>query len=77
MVSRVRDWIRRHRVASFFLFAYAISWSLDATVLVLGLEPSWTRWLISGFLSALGPALAAGTVLAISGESVRGWLRLR
>ena len=40
MASRMGDWIRSHRVASFFLFAYAISWSLDATVLVLGMEPS-------------------------------------
>ena len=68
------DWIRSHRVASFFLFAYAISWSLDATVLVLGMEPSWMRWIVSGFLSALGPAIAAGIVLSISGESLRGWL---
>ncbi|GAB6862466.1 type II CAAX endopeptidase family protein [Haloplanus litoreus] len=68
------DWIRSHRVASFFLLAYAISWSLDAAVLVLGMEPSWTRWIISGFLSALGPAIAAGIVLSISGESLRDWL---
>jgi len=74
MVSGIGDWIRSHRVASFFLLAYAISWSLDAAVLVLGMEPSWTRWIISGFLSALGPAIAAGVVLSISGESLRGWL---
>jgi len=74
MVS-MGNWIRSHRVASFFLLAYAISWSLDAAVLVLGTEPSWTRWIISGFLSALGPAIAAGIVLSISGEGLRGWLR--
>ena len=61
-------------MASFFLLAYAISWSLDASVLVLGMEPSWTRWIVSGFLSALGPAIAAGVVLSVSGESLRGWL---
>ena len=66
--------MRRHRVASFFLLAYAISWSLDLSVLVLGMEPSWTRWIISGFLSALGPAIAAGVVLSVSGESLRDWL---
>lgn len=74
MASQVGDWVRSHRVASFFLFAYAISWSLDAAVLVLEMEPSWTRWIISGFLSALGPAIAAGIVLSISGESLREWL---
>jgi membrane protease YdiL (CAAX protease family) len=68
------DWVRSHRVASFFLLAYAIAWSLDAVVLVLGMEPSWTRWIISGFLSALGPAIAAGIVLSTSGESLRDWL---
>lgn len=75
MASQVSDWIRIHRVASFFLLAYAIFWSLDASVLLLEMEPSWTRWIISGFLSALGPAIAAGVVLSISGESLRGWLR--
>jgi membrane protease YdiL (CAAX protease family) len=38
------------------------------------MEPSWTRWIISGFLSALGPAIAAGVVLSVSGESLRDWL---
>lgn len=74
MASRVGNWIRSHRVASFFVLAYAISWSLDAAVLVLGMEPSWTRWIISGFLSALGPAIAAGVVLSVSGDSLRDWL---
>jgi membrane protease YdiL (CAAX protease family) len=74
MASRTGDWIRNHRIASFFLLAYAISWSLDASVLLLGMEPSWTRWIISGFLSALGPAIAAGVVLSVSGESLRDWL---
>ncbi|RLM53442.1 CPBP family intramembrane metalloprotease [Halobellus sp. Atlit-31R] len=74
MVSKIGEWIRGHRVASFFILAYAVSWSLDAVVLVLGMEPSWTRWIVSGFLSALGPAIAAGVVLSISGESLRNWL---
>jgi membrane protease YdiL (CAAX protease family) len=74
MASRTLDWIRRHRLASFFLLAYAISWSLDASVLLLGLEPSWTRWIISGFLGALGPAIAAGVVLYLGGDDLREWL---
>jgi membrane protease YdiL (CAAX protease family) len=74
MATRTGDWIRNHRIASFFLLAYAISWSLDASVLLLGMEPSWTRWIISGFLSALGPAIAAGVVLSVSGDSLRDWL---
>jgi membrane protease YdiL (CAAX protease family) len=74
MASRTGNWIRNHRIASFFLLAYAISWSLDASVLLLGMEPSWTRWIVSGFLSALGPAIAAGAVLSVSGDSLRDWL---
>lgn len=73
MAARMGDWIRSHRVASFFLLAYAISWSLDAAVLVLGMEPSWTRWIISGFLSALGPAIAAGVVLSLNGDNLQDW----
>jgi len=74
MSAHVGHWIRRHRLASFFLLAFAISWSLDALVLHLGMEPSWTRWIISGFLSALGPAIAAGVVISASGDSIRSWL---
>jgi membrane protease YdiL (CAAX protease family) len=74
MASRVGDWIRSHRIGSFFLLTYAISWSLDAAVLVLGVDPSWTRWIVSGFLSALGPAIAAGVVLSVSGDGLRDWL---
>ena len=66
--------IRQHRIASFFVLAYAISWSLDATVLLLEMEPSWTRWIISGFLSALGPAFAAAIVLYASRENLMAWL---
>lgn len=72
--SALSDRIQRHRIASFFVLAFAITWSLDATVLLLEMEPSWTRWIISGFLSALGPALAAGIVLYVSGDSLREWL---
>jgi membrane protease YdiL (CAAX protease family) len=38
------------------------------------MDPSWTRWIIGGFLSALGPALAAGIVLSVSGDSLRDWV---
>ena len=70
MVADVAGRIRRHRMASFFLLAYAIAWSLDLSVLALGMEPSWTRWIISGFLSALAPAVAGAVVLHASGENL-------
>lgn len=37
------------------------------------MEPSWIRWIISGYLSALGPAIAAVVVLVASGEGLREW----
>ncbi|WP_227230945.1 type II CAAX endopeptidase family protein [Salinirubrum litoreum] len=69
------NWIARHRIAAFFLFAYAIAWGLEGVILLLGLEPSWTWWFIGGFLGPLAPAISAVVVLRASGESVRGWLR--
>lgn len=68
-------WIRRHRIASFVLLAYGLSWSIEAVPVLLGMEPSWSRWFIEGFLSPLSPGVAAAVVLRASGESVRGWLR--
>ena len=72
--SSVGGWIRRHRIASFFVLAFAIAWGLDLSVLALGMEPSWTRWIVSGFLSALAPAIAAAIVLYASGDGLRDWL---
>lgn len=74
MGSPPGDWIRRHRIGSFFVLAYAIAWSLDFGVLAFGMEPSWTRWILSGFLSALAPAVAAAVVIYASGGSLREWL---
>ena len=75
MAPSLTDWIRRHRIAAFFLFTYAISWSIEGAVTLAGMEPSWTTWFFEGFLSPLAPGVAAAIVLTASGESVRGWLR--
>lgn len=74
MAIQVIEWIRDHRIASFFVLAYAFSWSLDTIPKLLGMEPSWTRWFIEGFLSPLSPGVAAAIILWASGESVRNWL---
>ncbi|MFC7046332.1 CPBP family intramembrane glutamic endopeptidase [Halobacteriaceae archaeon GCM10025711] len=68
-----KDWIREHRIAAFFLLTYAITWTIDLAVLASGMEPSWTRWIFAGFLSALGPVFAAAIVLRASGDSLREW----
>ena len=75
MNNALTSTIREHRILSFFVLAYALSWTLDAIPIILGIEPSWTRWFIEGFLSPLSPGVAAAIVLRVSGESVRGWLR--
>ena len=67
--------IRAHPLLAFFVLTFAISWTLNGTVIVLGMEMSWTRWLLSGFLSALGPAVAAVVVVHASDEDLREWAR--
>jgi membrane protease YdiL (CAAX protease family) len=73
--DRPTNWIARHRIVAFVLFAYAIAWGLEGVIILLGLEPSWTWWFIGGFLAPLAPAISAVIVLRASGEHVRGWLR--
>lgn len=75
MDSVLRERVARYRITSFFVLAYALSWSLDAIPKLLGMEPSWGRWFIEGFLSPLSPGVAAAIVLWAGGESVRRWLR--
>lgn len=69
----ISHWIRSHRLTSFFLLAFGISWSLNGFVILLGMEMSWIRWGLSGFLSAAGPAIAAVIVVHCSDQSLRTW----
>lgn len=73
--GRVRGWIRRRPLPAFFLLAFGISWTLNGVVIALGMELSWTRWAISGLLSAAGPAIAAVIVVAAGDTSLRRWAR--
>lgn len=65
----VRSWVKRHRVASFFVLAYAITW-LPA---VLGYEGDLNQ--VLALIAQFGPAVAALVVTSYSGASVRGWAR--
>lgn len=74
MASLLKQQIGQYRITSFFVLAYALSWTLDAIPKLLGMDPSWSRWFIEGFLSPLSPGVAAAIVLWASGESARKWL---
>ncbi|WP_331232625.1 CPBP family intramembrane glutamic endopeptidase [Natronorarus salvus] len=71
----ITNWIRTHRLGAFFLLTFAISWSVNGFVILAGMEMSWIRWILSGFLSASGPAIAAVIVVHVSGDDLRGWAR--
>jgi membrane protease YdiL (CAAX protease family) len=73
-MTTLRSRVAAHPIASFFVLAYAISWSIDLAVRFAGMEPSWTRWFFAGFLSALGPPIAAAVVIRVTGGSLRAWL---
>jgi membrane protease YdiL (CAAX protease family) len=74
----MRRHLRSHRVLSFVLLAFVLSYGLSFGVQwvigTLGLATrAWTSWL-PGVLAVLGPALAAAIVVTASGQSFTGWL---
>ena len=74
--ASVRGFVRKRRLTSFFVLAYALAWGVGALPDILGMtQPSWTSWFFAGFLSALAPSVAAALVVAASDESVREWFR--
>ena len=66
----VRSWVQRHRVASFFLLAYAVTW-LAWLPAVLGYEGDLNQ--VLSLIAQFGPAVAALVVTWYSGTSVGGW----
>ena len=63
-----QGWITTHQIPSFFVLAYAISWSLWGIAALGGGQ-------VVFLLGGLGPLLSALAITRLSGESVRGWLR--
>jgi membrane protease YdiL (CAAX protease family) len=63
-----RRWIRRHPVISFFLLAYAFSWTLWG---IAALGGGQVVFLLGGF----GPFLSALCITRLTAGSVRSWLR--
>ncbi|KAB1198285.1 MULTISPECIES: CPBP family intramembrane glutamic endopeptidase [Haloferax] len=72
----IKSRITSHPVVSFFVFAYVITWTINAPVLLFDIGPSWTAWGLFT-LGALGPFLAATIVLWAGGQSVREWFKPR
>jgi len=64
----VSNFVERHRIASFFILTYAISWSAMGLILLgLGEIVSGPAFLIAQF----GPAIAGVIMVWASGESLR------
>jgi membrane protease YdiL (CAAX protease family) len=66
--GRLRGWVARHQVLSFFVTAYLISWPLWGIAALGGGQ-------VPFLLGGLGPAAAAIIVTQVSGRSLRAWLR--
>jgi membrane protease YdiL (CAAX protease family) len=62
----------RHRIVSFLAVTYAFTWTVQAVLVLLGLEASWTLSLLVG-LGGFGPAVGAAVVVWASGGSLRAW----
>ncbi|KTG30253.1 CPBP family intramembrane glutamic endopeptidase [Haloferax profundi] len=77
-MSSIRRRITTHPIVAFFVLSFAITWAIDAPVLLFELPPSWATWGLFT-LGALGPFVAAAVVLWAGGESIRAWFvpRLR
>ncbi len=67
-----RDGARSHPVRLFFLLAFGFSWTCWLLAIV-GVGGARDQVLLFG--GVWGPAVAAATVTALRGESVRQWLR--
>ena len=73
MVSAVRRWIDRHRIAGFLLVTYAFTWSIQALLVAMDMEASWTVSILVGF-GAFGPPIGAAVVIWAAGGDLRAWI---
>ena len=73
MASVLHRWIGRHRIASFLIIAYAFTWTIQALLVVLDMEASWTLSILVG-LGGFGPPIAAALVIWAAGGDLRAWI---
>lgn len=72
MSPSIRSLVDRHRIASFLLVTYAFTWTIQAYLVVTGMEASWTLSILAGF-GGFGPPVGAAVVVWASGGSLRAW----
>ena len=72
MNDRLQRAVERRPVASFFVLAFAFTWTFNGIVIGLDMEPSWTAWGI-GIVGTFGPTVAAAIVLWLTGGDLRTW----
>jgi membrane protease YdiL (CAAX protease family) len=72
MVSAVRAWIDRHRIAGFLVITYGFTWTIQGLLAASGLGASWTLSILVGF-GAFGPPVGAAVVVWAAGGSLRSW----
>ena len=70
MPTRRLPLIDAHPVASFFVLAYAITWSLSAPALFL--EESWSAWILI-YIGSFGPPASAALVTWLQGNDTKIW----
>lgn len=73
MVLTIRRWIGRHRVVSFLLITYAFTWTVQALLVVLNMEASWTLSILVGF-GGFGPPIGTAVVIWAAGGDLRAWI---
>ena len=72
MPASLRLLIRRRPTVAFFVLAFALSWTLMAPAMAVGLD---SLAAVPFFLGVWAPAVAAAIVVRVTGGSVKAWLR--
>jgi uncharacterized protein len=72
MLAGHRSLIRRRPTLAFFVLAFALSWTLMAPAMAVGLD---SLAAVPFFLGVWGPAAAAAIVVRVTGGSIKVWLR--
>ena len=70
---RFQNLVDNHKLASFLAVTYLFTWSIQAGISLLNMEPSWTLSVLVG-LGGFGPLVGAAFVIWITGNSLKKWI---